>query len=121
MIKISEEKYFKLHADNSGFIAVPRAFLHLFGTDAAVFMSQVVNLHFKAVREKVSKYDGWFFARQNYIEELTALSKRKQRKCKETLLMHKVIDCKFSGMPRKLYYKINLKTMTKLIQQFDEE
>src|SRR5215207_8200519 len=66
--------------------------------------------------------DGWIYKTQAEIEEETGLSRRNQETARKKLRELGVLEERYSGMPAKLYYRLNLDRLFALVNEwFSEE
>jgi len=120
MINLHEAQFAELLSSNFGWLKVPRAFFHMLKINEALFLAQIIDLHYKALRENKISKDGWFYASQDYIFDITSLTKFQQRQCKRVLIGKLMMEAELQGVPSKLYYKLKWKNIAKAIQK-DEE
>jgi len=83
-------------------IAFHRVFVPLAGITGALFLSQLMYWS-----DKGSDKDGWIYKTQAEWTEETGLSRYEQEFVRKTLRKGGVIEERYSGLPAKLYYRIN--------------
>jgi hypothetical protein len=62
--------------------------------------------------------DGWIYKTQSEIEEETGLTRRNQETARKKLRELGVLEERYSGMPAKLYYRLNLDTLFTLMNSW---
>lgn len=83
-------------------IAFHRVFVPLAGITGALFLSQLMYWS-----DKGSDKDGWIYKTQAEWTEETGLSRYEQEFVRKTLRKDGVLEERYSGLPAKLYYRIN--------------
>jgi hypothetical protein len=82
------------------------------GVEAGVFASQFFYWHGKG-----HDPDGWVYKTQAEIEEETGLTRRNQETARKRLRDCGVLEEKYTGMPAKLYYRLNIDVLFELMNQ----
>jgi hypothetical protein len=62
--------------------------------------------------------DGWIYKTQAEIEDETGLSRRNQETARKKLRESGVLEEKYSGMPAKLFYRLNLERLFALMNEW---
>jgi len=62
--------------------------------------------------------EGWIYKTQAEIEEETGLSRREQETARKTLKALGFLEEKYKGIPRKLYYRLNLEAIDKAWNEY---
>ena len=73
---------------------------------AGIFLCQFLYWHGKG-----SDPEGWIYKVQSEITEETALSRWEQETARKILCKLNILEEKYSGIPRKLYYRLNLDSL----------
>jgi len=82
------------------------------GVEAGVFASQFFYWHGKG-----HDPDGWVYKTQAEIEEETGLTRRNQETARKRLRDCGVLEERYTGMPAKLYYRLNIDVLFELMNQ----
>jgi hypothetical protein len=90
----------------------PRVAKAVGNVHAAIFICQFVYW-----TGKQRDPDGWIYKKQVEIEEETGLSRREQETARKKLKTLGLISEKFSDLPRRLYYRVNLEQMNQFFTQ----
>ena len=64
--------------------------------------------------------EGWIWKTQEQIYEETALTRREQETARTTLRKARVIEEKRAGVPAKLYFRVDMKRLIKLLSEFQQ-
>ena len=86
----------------------PRMSMFLGSVKATIFLCQ-----FLFWNGKQKDPNGWIYKSQNEIRQETGLSRREQETARKQLAEHQFIEQKYRGIPRRLYYRINLNVLDK--------
>ena len=82
------------------------------GVEAGVFASQFFYWHGKG-----HDPDGWVYKTQAEIEEETGLTRRNQETARKRLRECGVLEERYTGMPAKLYYRLNIDVLFELMNR----
>jgi len=88
-------------------IAFNRAFVAFGGIAVALFLSRAVYWQRRSKSSK-GKLRGWFYHSYEEWREETGLTKRQVDYSRKKLKKRGVLKCKRSGIPPKVYYRIDL-------------
>lgn len=100
----------------SSFILLNKALLSYFrDITTTVYLSEMIDKHNYLSHNE--NYDGWFFYQQDKIEKKLFINVKHQRKIVNLLKKENIIDTKKMGLPLKIYYKLNVKNIEKIIVQ----
>lgn len=80
------------------------------GTDGAIVISELLQMEALSRRGGLSQ-DGFFKCPVEFIQSETYLSAHKQRSVFKVLSNLGIIDCKFFGIPRTRYVRVNHKIL----------
>jgi len=83
------------------------------GVKEAIFLCQMLYWYGKQ-KDK----DGWIYKTQEEIKEETGLSRYEQENARKNLRRLGILQEKFKGIPRRLYFKINLDKVNELWIEF---
>ena len=79
---------------------------------AALFLSQLLYCSDK------ENNNGWIYKTQKEFYEETGLSRREQETARKKLKELGILEEKYQGIPRKLYYKVNMDKLAKLMLDY---
>lgn len=82
-----------------------------FGPAAGIFVRQLVYW-----TGKQHDPNGWIYKSQAEMEQETGLSRRHQEKARDILLSHGVIEVELGGLPRRLWYRVDLEALLDIMR-----
>jgi len=92
---------------SSSFIMTNKILIKAVGTDAAIIIGELCS-EYNYWEQRNQLVDGeWFYSTRENIEENTGISEHRQRVAIGILIDNNLIETKRTGMPCKMYYKLN--------------
>jgi hypothetical protein len=83
------------------------------GATVGLFLSQCWYWTIKTRNDE----DGWWSKTQAEWENETGLKRREQERARRQLKVHGILEERKTGVPAKLYFRLNLDTLARLIEQ----
>jgi hypothetical protein len=115
-VKAEKEKeaFFNFFASQR--VSYPADFINVFGShQAAVFLSQLIYWHGKG-----SDKEGWIYKTQAELEAEIGLTRRQQDAVRKRFRNAHLIEEKFSGIPRRLYFRLKMDNLFAVAAQWKE-
>ena len=99
------------------FYLVNKKSIRIIGILPTIFLTDLISKHKYFLNKNTLDSDGFFFSEQIYIEEETGVSKYEQRKAVTILEDLGVLETKRTGIPQRIWYRINYSTIiTKILK-----
>lgn len=92
--------------DFKNYIAVNYTLIRKYGLHAAVLIGELAS-EARYYKREGRLNDGWFFSTVENIEEHTGLNAYYQRETLKTLQDTGIVEIKYSGLPRKRYFRVD--------------
>lgn len=105
----------------SAWWVINKAITAKFGFDVSVLLSDLISKQNYFRDNNQLDSDGYFFNYKKNIKEDTTITEKRQDKAVEILKKNNLISViKKKGIPPKLFYKVNIKIVNKLIADLHE-
>ena len=98
-------KFDSLFQDN--YLRVPRPLIHKFGLTEAILLSEVYSEHQYWLQQKRLSQGGWFFSTIENLQKNTGLTRHQQLSAVKILSDYGIIQVKYTGMPKKRFFRLN--------------
>lgn len=92
--------------DFKNYVAVNYTLIRKYGLHAAVIIGELAS-EARYYKRKGQLEDGWFFSTVENIEEHTGLNAYYQREALKVLQDLSIVEIKYSGLPRKRYFRVD--------------
>ena len=92
--------------DFKNYVAVNYTLIRKYGLHAAVLIGELAS-EARYYKREGKLDDGWFFSTVENIEEHTGLNAYYQRETLKTLQDTGIVEIKYSGLPRKRYFRVD--------------
>lgn len=92
--------------DFRNYVAVNYTLIRKYGLHAAVLIGELAS-EARYYKREGKLDDGWFFSTVENIEEHTGLNAYHQRETLKTLQDTGIVEIKYSGLPRKRYFRVD--------------
>ena len=94
------------------FIRVPRPLIREYGLQAAVMLAEIYSEYtYWRNRHELGK-GGWFYSTVENAYRNTGLSKHQQLVACKMLADSGIINIRYCGMPKKIYFKLNMAALS---------
>lgn len=103
----------------SDFIRVPRPFIRRFNLNTAIMLSEIYSEYTYWRDQNVLQKGGWFFSTVQNMYNNTGLSKHQQLVACKELEAYGIIKIKYQGLPKKRYFKFDMKMLDRLYSDFE--
>lgn len=103
------------------YLSVNKKIAQKVGINGAIMLAETISKEAYWDRENELDADGFFFNMQKEIQKSTTLSPFLQREAVKKLKAAKMVETKFKGIPKKLYYKIHPKEILDCLEAEGEE
>jgi hypothetical protein len=107
-------KFDSLFQDN--YLRLSRPLIHKFGLAEAVLLSEVYSEHQYWLQQKRLSQGGWFFSTIENLQKNTGLTRHQQLSAVKTLSDYGIIQVKYTGMPKKRFFRLNPEMFDQLEQ-----
>jgi hypothetical protein len=99
-----------------GYWQVSKRMVDVFGIEMSLFITNLYDFRMKLEEDGLLGEDDFFYLLQSNIQERTGISSNKQRKFLVELESLNLIKILRKGLPARNYYKINLPSLVKYIE-----
>lgn len=105
--------------DFKNYVAVNYTLIRKYGLHAAVLIGELAS-EARYYKREGKLDDGWFFSTVENIEEHTGLNAYYQRETLKTLQDTGIVEIKYSGLPRKRYFRVDAMRVIEEMGTYEE-